>query len=231
MSIRTLRAVVPLAVTIVALIAPPGALATPTPTGAPTLSGDASANGNGLTCGGATFTNGTPDTYQFFRDGVLVQDDIDPTYFVSTADINHTITCKVTAIDPNDQNTAQSAASNGVLGTTDLPQFFDVPNLLPNPVHALDTATCDKTDAIDDPGGTFTYVYEWTLDGTPVAGQTGPTFAVPIDAAGKTLRCRVTATNPGPTQASSSSATSGLSASQVVQPALPTVTYAQFGHV
>ena len=72
----------------------------------------------------------------------------------------------------------------------------------PAVAYAGDTVTCDPSGF----GGTppFQYAYEWSLEGTPIPGETSPTYVVQSADAESALTCQVTATN----EAGSASSTS-----------------------
>ena len=69
------------------------------------------------------------------------------------------------------------------------------PPSIPPSAEPGDTLTCD-------PGawsGAQTLTYQWLREGTPIAGATSPTYSVVAADLGKSIVCRVTATNSGGT--------------------------------
>ena len=166
--------------------------------------------GNGTP--GQTLTSGTGAwsaqpaatyTYQWKVDGVNISGQTANTYVVQAGDVDKTITCAVTATNTIGSATA---TSNGILITTDVGQ---------PPVNTVaptisGTATVGSTLTLTSQGtwtGTapITYAYNWQRDGVSI-GSTGSSYVVQLLDSGKTITCRVTATNvDGVTNASSNS--------------------------
>ena len=164
--------------------------------------------GNGTP--GQTLTSGTGAwsaqpaatyTYQWKVDGVNISGQTANTYVVQAGDVDKTITCAVTAT-----NTIGSATttSNGILITADVGQ--PPVNTVAPTISGI--ATVGSTLTLTSQGtwtGTapITYAYNWQRDGVSI-GSTGSSYVVQLLDSGKTITCRVTATNvDGVTNASS----------------------------
>jgi fibronectin-binding autotransporter adhesin len=82
--------------------------------------------------------------------------------------------------------------------------------------HPGDVITCDPGSWTGSP----TFTFAWSRDGTPVAGQTGPTYTLTADDAGHEVRCIVVAHNAGGDSTPASS--NALAATAVVTPPVTT---------
>lgn len=164
-----------------------GALA-PVNTAAPAITGTPVENAS-VTCTNGTWSNSpTSFAYQWSRDGSPIGGAAGASYTIQTADVNHNLTCTVTA---------SNAAGSG--------QAVSPPVVPAAAAHAPVNQTLPAISGTASPGtalscsqGAWTnsptsYAYQWRRDAVAIAaGSTYPVVAADV---GHVLTCAVTATN------------------------------------
>ena len=167
----------------------------PANTTAPTVTGDATV-GNVLTSTQGTWT-GSPTIiygYQWLKNGSEISGQVSTTYTSVTGDIGATIACRVTGTNATG---ASSATSNGLVITAAV--------IAPpaNTVLPAVTGNAQVGSLLSCTQGTWTgqapitYVYQWKADTVNIAGATNATYTTLAGDVGKTITCRVTASNVG----------------------------------
>jgi len=167
-------------------------------------SGNASAVGTQLTCIGTDFhVTGATYAFRWFRDGTEIAGQSANTYTPPEADVGHSLQCRK-AVSNGDG--AAVVYSNSVSITLPYPQASSGPAIAnsTDPGDALEAG-----DELSCSSGTWSgspsFVYQWLRDGAEIAGATANTYTVAAEDEGKTLQCRVNATNAaGAAQAISS---------------------------
>ena len=199
--------------TLVARLVPATA---PANTALPTVSGTARV-GQALTGSNGTWTGSAPITYEnqwrLCNGAGASCADIagatGPTYTPVAGDVGKTVRLRVTATNSVSSVSADSAATAAVL----------VASPLGNTVLPGVSGTAQVGQVLTGSDGTWTgtapitFVKQWRLcDGSgascaDIAGATGPTYTPVAGDVGKTVRLRVTATNPDDTVDADSAAT------------------------
>jgi hypothetical protein len=148
------------------------------------VSGTASLDGTLAVSGGSGFTPGLTDEYE-----------------VLTAGSRTGQFASVTGNPVGGRVLSPRYDPDGVtLLVQEAPPANTAPPSLPPSSSAGRTLTCDPGSWTGAP----TFAFAWLVDGQVVAGQTGSTYTVASGDAGKTVTCRVTATNgAGSTEATS----------------------------
>jgi hypothetical protein len=190
--------------TLLALLAGPASAfaASPLNTHAPSVTGDPTASGSGLVCGGDRWNqSGLSVTYHWYRDGSELVADVGSTTFVpGGGDVGTGITCRAEADNGTDPTTL-SPASGAVLVRSARPIVTGQAHVTPNPVHAGDVASCSA--GFDDTAPShYSYRVIWRLNGV-VQSDTAATFTVPGNATGEQLACGIAATDGSGVTASS----------------------------
>lgn len=99
------------------------------------------------------------------------------------------VACEVT---PNDGTTNGSTfPSPAVLVENSVPTITSI-SISPSSPSSSDVLTCNTTKADLDPADTVTLAYTWTLDNSPVAGQTSATLPAGTAQRGQAVRCTAT---------------------------------------
>ena len=167
----------------------PVATTSPPVTGTPTV-------GSTLSCGQGVWANGpTSYAYAWLRDGSAIGGATATTYQLVSADLGHSVSCKVTATNAEGSGTATSSAQKVVAA----PSNSAAPVVL-GTTQAGSLLTCSP--------GTWSYspqfAYVWLRDGAAISGATNATYTAAAGDAGHTIACRVTGTNAaGSAQATS----------------------------
>jgi hypothetical protein len=138
-------------------------------------------------------------TVQWLRDEVPIASAMKNSYLVTAADQAHSLSCRVTARN-----------SEGVLSVTSealkirgvKPEAAEAPQVSGTPAVGQELA-CQRGAWKGAPAPTFTY--QWLRDGANIPLATGPSYTVRIEDRGRSISCRVTASNSeGSTEAASS---------------------------
>jgi hypothetical protein len=160
-----------------------------------TISGTPNAVGSRLACTDGSWT-GIPAptfTYQWYRGDNLIFLATNNTYVTQIADVEKSITCRVTGtnavtsvVAPSDSITIRAVAPVNILA----------PVISYSGRHAVGT-TYRCTDGIwtGIPAPTFTY--QWYRETTLLSGKTNNTYVIETADISKIIRCHVTGTNVG----------------------------------
>jgi hypothetical protein len=191
----------------------------PVNTAVPVISGTVTI-GSTLTSSTGTWT-GTPTptfAYQWQQGTTPISGATASTYVIQAADYNNTIRCVVTAT--NTSGTVQAVSANTVVVPAVAPVNTAVPTIS-GTVAIGSTLTSTTGTWTGTP--TPTFAYEWQQGTTPIAGATASTYVIQAADYNSTLRCVVTATNPGGSVAATSANTATVPAQAPVNTAVPTI--------
>lgn len=163
----------------------------PVNTLAPVISGTTTL-GSILSCTTGTWT-GIPAsftyTYQWKRGGVNIGGATNSTYTTVVADSGASITCTVTA--SNGVSPDGTATSNALV----MGDYTPVNTVLP-----VISGVAIVSQVLSTTNGTWTnspitYTYQWRRDGVDIGSATASSYTLVAADAGKTITCRVTASN------------------------------------
>lgn len=159
-----------------------------TNTAAPTIAGTP-VPGETLTATAGTWGGAAAITtsFQWLRDGSPISGATSPTYQVVQSDARREVSVRVTAQRGSKQATANSSSMTIRTGE---PAALTPPTITGTPQPGQ-TLSVNPGTWIDADGATFTY--QWLRDATPIAGATGPQYAVALADVGTDLIVRVTA--------------------------------------
>ena len=158
---------------------------------APTVSG-LGALGAPLTCSEGAWS-GSPAprvSYQWLRDGSTIAGAMANAYVVLEADLGHSLSCRVTAI--NTEGVASANSSN----------ILEIPGSGPEDIGAPQVSgtaavgeplTCSRGTWRGQPAPMF--AYQWLRDGSDIPSATASGYAVTNEDRGRSISCRVTAQN------------------------------------
>ena len=163
---------------------PPANLTPPSVTGTPVA-------GESLTCNPGTWTSNPALSLEWLRDSQPIGGATQSTYVLTSEDVTHQITCRVTA--SNSSGDAQ--ATSALVNVSALPPRNSAPPALTGTPAAGATLTCSSGTWTGLPTPAITF--QWLRDGRPVAGADHATYAVGAADVTSSLACRVTATNVG----------------------------------
>jgi hypothetical protein len=170
----------------------------PTNTAAPEVSGNPEPEvGETLTCSQGSWSGEpTPTTfmYQWLREGASIKSATSNSYVVKAEDSGHLLSCEVTAGNTEGVSSPEpSSNSVHVPGSQPIPPPGG-PQVLGGPEPKVGTKlTCSPGQWGGAPEPTYTY--QWLLDGTSVPLATKNSYEVVEADEGRSLSCRVTATN------------------------------------
>lgn len=149
----------------------------------PTLSGDAR-QGRNLTCSRGVWDDPAtpyPVTYQWLRNGAVIDGATSATYAITAADVSRGLSCRVTAAS------FTNATSTGV--SVQAPEAGIAPRITGDP-RVGNTLSCTRGNW-DDPEVPYAVTYAWFNGNTAIADATAQTY---VAQTGDTqLNCRVTA--------------------------------------
>jgi hypothetical protein len=170
---------------------------------APVISGTTTV-GQTLSCTNGTWSyTPTGYSYQWKREGVSIGGATSSTYVLAVADASTSITCAVTASNP--QGTSTPATSNALsIGAVGVPVISVAP-VISGTTTVGQTLSCTTGTWTNTP---TSYAYQWKRNGTNIGSATLATYLLVIADAGTSITCEVTATNI--TGASSPSASNTL---------------------
>ncbi len=149
----------------------------------PTLSGDARL-GRSLSCSRGMWDDpATPYvvTYQWLRNGAVIDGATNATYAITAADVNRGLSCRVTAAS------FTQATSSSV--SVQPPEDFLPPRIEGDP-RVGNQLTCTRGDW-DDPAIPYAVTYQWYRGGTAIADATNATYTVTAAETGTYVQCRV----------------------------------------
>ena len=185
--------------------------AAPQNAAAPAITGTPAA-GATLTCAGGTWT-GVPTpaiTYRWLRDGNPIAGAEQATYPVGAADVTSSLTCRVTATNSGG---SASATAPAVVVAAVVPQNI-APPAISGSSSPGSTLACAPGSWAGIPGPSLRM--QWLRDGRELAGATETTYRLTTADAGRSISCRVTATNAGGSVAATSA---GFAAAKPRKPA------------
>jgi len=160
-----------------------------TNTGAPVVSGLTTV-GSTLSCTTGTWTySPTAYAYQWKRNGTNIGSATASTYLLVSADAGTSITCAVTATNP--QGVSLPALSNALL----------VAGVPVNSIAPVISGTPTIGNVLSSNTGTWTnaptsYAYQWRRNGADIGSATNSTYLLVFADVGTSITCAVTATNP-----------------------------------
>jgi hypothetical protein len=162
---------------------------------APTVTGDATVGNvltstNGAWIGSATITF----TYQWQANGVNIAGATANTYASSSGDIGKSVTCRVTGTNAAGNSFANSNALTITAAVIAPPANTVLPAVTGNATVGSLLTCIQGTWTGQAP---ITYVYQWKADTINIVGATSQTYTTVTGDIGKTITCRVTATNVG----------------------------------
>jgi NHL repeat len=190
-------------------IAAPFPPAVPPSPGTPTIAGTANV-GQTLTCAPGSWGGSPTFSFQWRTNGAPSTGPGSSTasYTTVAADKGAAVQCAVTGTNGGGAATAFSANKR----IEALPPTASANPVVSGTPTIGNTLTCSNGTWTNAP----TFTREWLRDGAPIAGATASTYAVVAEDEGKTLQCRVTATN-------ADAGVQAVSARVVVDPAPATV--------
>lgn len=144
---------------------------------------------------------GVEQTVQWMRNGQPVAGETGTTYAVRVEDVNASLAVRFTGTLPGRTvGTTTSPAVTGVIGDAPTSPSLAAPSGTGRVGTALQAAEATWTPSA------LTQTRQWLVEGQPVAGETGPTYVVRASDAGRRISVRVTATMPGHTPGTVTSA-------------------------
>ncbi len=157
----------------------------------PTISGSPE-QGQTVACSTGGWSN-NPATYSYSwqRDASAITGATAPSYTLSSADVNHAITCTVVA--HNGAGDSAPAASLPIVPVAlPTPPVETAPPTISGSPEQGQTVTCSTGSWLNNPTG---YSYSWQRDGTSVGGQTSSTYALGDADVNHAITCLVIAHN------------------------------------
>ena len=153
--------------------------------------------GEALHCNSGTWEYSSSFTYEWLRNGTIVESRTSPTYLLTKADHDTRISCMVFAHNGTEEESEESYNSLCVEGpcqsSGNSPANVAPPKIEPSSGATIgQTLTCSTGTWSGEPRPTYTY--EWLQEGVAV-GEPSSSYLVTSSNAGHTLQCRVTATN------------------------------------
>lgn len=190
----------------------------PVNTALPAISGPTTLGGL-LSCSQGSWTQSPASyAYQWKRDGVAISGETTNQHTVVAADQAHTLTCTVTATNPQGSTPATSA---GTAVPLPAPPANTVAPAVSGSTATGGVLSCTTGTWSGSPTG---YAYQWRRSGTNISGQTTSSYTILAGDAGLSLDCTVTATNPN----GSASANSNAVTADAAQLPLTPVTWGSF---
>jgi len=169
-------------------IATPFPGATPPSPGAPIISLSGTAEvGKLLTCSTGTWEGAPSFGFQWYRNGVAIGAATGSTYTVVLADVGAALQCKVTGANAGGTAVAFTALKR----IEALPPTASVDPAITGTPSVGNLLSCSNGTWANGP----TFTYQWLRNGSAIGGATANTYTVVAEDEGKTLQCRVTATN------------------------------------
>jgi hypothetical protein len=167
---------------------PPVNVTAPVVSGTPTV-------GQLLTCDPGEWS-GAPTSYYYGwrRDSELRPGTNATTYLVTSDDVAHDVSCRVTATNAHGTSAAATSAARAVVAGNEipiLPPHNTVPPWITGVAETGQVLFCHPGEWTNGP--TFSYV--WKVNNI-LTGVTAETYTVQPGDAGKSVRCSVTGTNP-----------------------------------
>jgi hypothetical protein len=163
----------------------PQMLTAPTVSGTPLL-------GSTLICSQGTWSGSPTPTlsYQWLRDGSLIAAATSSEHLVGASDQGHTLSCAVTALNEEGVASANSANVLEIPGVA--PENVTAPGVTGSAIVGA-ALTCARGAWNGSPPPSFGYT--WLRDGATIPAAAAQTYVVASEDGGKSIACRVTATN------------------------------------
>lgn len=130
-------------------------------------------------------------TFDFWVDGISVQNTSSNLYVPQPSDDNKTVVCFVTGTNTQGSSTVQTSNSL-VVGTA--PVNTVAPTVSPSGTQSTGTVITVNVGTWSGTP-TITYEYRWTRNGSPIIGATNTTYTIQAADDGTTIRCEVRGTN------------------------------------
>ncbi len=151
--------------------------------------------GEALHCNSGSWEYASSFTYQWLRNGAIVESRTNATYLLTKADHDTRISCIVFAHNGSEEEYEESYNSLCVEGpcqSSGSPPANVAPPKIEGNATIGQKLTCTTGTWSGEPRPTYTY--EWLQEGVS-AGEPSESYTVTASNAGHTLQCRVTATN------------------------------------
>ncbi|MGC4174496.1 beta strand repeat-containing protein [Demequina sp.] len=184
--------------------------------GTPAITGTAQV-GSTLTATAGTWTDGTTVTFEWLRDGAVINGATAATYTLTLADQGALITVRVVGSKVNFATaSALSQPTTAVLG-----------NLTDTPVPTI-SGTAQVGKVLTASAGTWdagtTLTYQWYANGATISGATAATYTPTSGAYAKVITVKVTGTKAGyATVAKTSAGTATVKLGTLVKAPTPTI--------
>ncbi len=130
-------------------------------------------------------------TFDFWVDGISVQNTSSNLYVPQPSDNNKTVVCFVTGTNTQGSSAVQTSNSL-VVGTA--PVNTVAPTVTPSGTQSTGTVITANVGTWDGTP-TITYAYRWTRNGSPITGAVNSTYTIQVADDGTTIRCEVRGTN------------------------------------
>ncbi|WP_303857048.1 hypothetical protein [Aminicella lysinilytica] len=126
-------------------------------------------------------------TYKWYRDNDAnaITSATDPTYVLTTDDVNHSVYCKITGTD----SYASTAKSNVITNIVKAPKLLTTTSTITDPQVGLAITAVEFTGAEKDTD----YTLQWYRGNTAIAGETGTTYTPVAADYGQVLKVVATA--------------------------------------
>jgi hypothetical protein len=177
--------------------------------------------GSQLTCSEGAWS-GTPApalTYQWLRDGKSIAAATASAYVITEADLGHTLSCVVAAI--NTQGVASQASANVIELPGVSPASLEPPQVSGTPVVG-ESLTCLHGTWSGAPAPVLEY--QWLRGGVSIEGATASNYTLVVADRGSALSCRVTARNSVGTAEANSANALEIPGDEPLNTALPEIT-------
>jgi hypothetical protein len=136
--------------------------------------------------------SGVTETYQWLRNGLAISGQTTLAYTVTSADLNKTLTLRVTGSKSGYTNT--SVTSNGITGVP-LPSLTISASVTIAGTGELGSTLQGTGPSWDQPGAVS--AFQWLRDGSAIPGQTELTYTVAAADVGRVLSLRATGSKSG----------------------------------
>lgn len=149
-----------------------------------------------LTVDNGTWTGYAPITYtyQWNRSGVAIEGATGSTYTLVLADVGSTISATITAENIAGYVSAETTATAVITNPYPAPVNTVAPAIT-GTANTSSTLSCSTGTWTGEPTITYTYQWQYARTGIPIAGETSSTYPVDAEDIGRSLSCKITATN------------------------------------
>ncbi len=165
----------------------------PVETAPPVISGSPE-QGQTVSCSNGSWSNGpTSYTYGWQRNGSVISGAAGSSYTLTSADVNHAVTCTVIAHNgTGDSAPAISPPIVPVALPAGLVPIETAPPLISGSPEQGQTVTCSTGSWLNKP---TSHAYSWQRDGSTIAGATGSTYKLAAGDVSHAVTCSVVARN------------------------------------